>query len=155
MSHSNNLHYGFLNTVFQTSYFNTPILQNEISQERYYPVTYSNSINSTAQKIPVYTNNNTNDNFAKKNKKVHFDLSKNKVHSTYSRYDYDRHQIESFIYKMSYKRLSHNDVINMYNELNRFKQTEMPVHDLSKHNTKIHKKQLKIASKNSLFFGFF
>jgi hypothetical protein len=70
-------------------------------------------------------------------KKVTFNLSKNKIHKTYSRKEYDRHQIDSVMYLYSYNRISQKEWIKIMMELNIYKTREMNVHIDSIHNTKI------------------
>lgn len=70
-------------------------------------------------------------------KKVTFNLEKNKIYQTYSSIEYDRHQIDSTLYLFSLKRISQNEWFDMMHELNKYKTNEMQVHIDSIHNTKI------------------
>lgn len=100
---------------------------------------FSNFVNGNGNDTEYYflRYSNTNDKVLKKNKKVSFN-STNKLYNTYSKNEYDRSPIESFLFQLHYNKLTYLDIINMYNELNYFKKNEMYVHELSKKNTKYH-----------------
>lgn len=70
-------------------------------------------------------------------KKVTFNLAQNKIHNTYSRKEYNRHQIDSTLYLFSYNKITKNEFAMVLKELNSFKTQEMSVHIDSIHNTKI------------------
>ena len=70
-------------------------------------------------------------------KQVSFNLTKNIVHQTYSKKDYDRGQIDSTLYLYCYGRITQVQWIRVLWDLNEFKSKEMIVHIDSLHNTKI------------------
>jgi hypothetical protein len=70
-------------------------------------------------------------------KKVKFNLDKNSFHETYSTIEYDRHQIDSILYLLSYRKITQKEWIIIMKDLNKFKTQEMQVHIDSIHNTHI------------------
>jgi hypothetical protein len=70
-------------------------------------------------------------------KQVKFDLTQNKVFTTYSKQEYDRHQIDSTLYLYNYQKISQVEWIKIQYDLHLYKTKEMPVHIDSIHNTKI------------------
>jgi hypothetical protein len=74
----------------------------------------------------------------KANRKVSFDLSKNNTFETFSKDEYDRHQIESTLLKKCYNRLTQVEWKTIFQQLNKFKCEEMLVHKDSIDNLNIH-----------------
>jgi len=68
-------------------------------------------------------------------KKVTFELEKNKIYNVYSKYEYDRTQIDSTLYQYCYKKISDFEWLKIKIELHIYKTQEMPVHIDSVHNT--------------------
>lgn len=63
-------------------------------------------------------------------KAVQFDLSKNCIYDTYSKDEYDREMIVI--------RVTLSEVNNIYQDLRKYKTTEMIVHNNSISNTRLH-----------------
>uniref|UniRef100_A0A6C0H856 Uncharacterized protein n=1 Tax=viral metagenome TaxID=1070528 RepID=A0A6C0H856_9ZZZZ len=59
---------------------------------------------------------------------VTFNLEQNTVHETYSRYEYNRHSIDSILYLKCYNRISQQEWCEMLEKLERYKFHEMLVH---------------------------
>jgi hypothetical protein len=70
-------------------------------------------------------------------KQVKFDLTQNKTFTTYSKKEYDRHQIDSTLYLYNYHKISQIEWIKIQYDLHLYKTKEMHVHIDSIHNTKI------------------
>jgi len=60
------------------------------------------------------------------------------VHSTYSSDEYDRFIIDSILYMWCLKRVSTEEWLQVFIELNSYKMNEMIVHKYSIQNTKFH-----------------
>lgn len=73
-----------------------------------------------------------------KQKNVYIQENKNTYHIVYSSDEYDRSQIDSFVYRKSYMRITHYEWTIAMKELNNYKLNEMIVHKDSVHNTRIH-----------------
>ena len=77
-------------------------------------------------------------------KKVNFDLTKNTIGFTYSSDDYDRLCIDSVMYRKACNKLTNEELINIYIELDLYKLYEMPIHvDSLRNNTYIYKKHIR------------
>ena len=61
-------------------------------------------------------------------------------YQTYSYKEYDRSSIDHVLYRIAYKRLSDNELRNIFTLLNIYKLYEMPVHIKSIQNTNYNKK---------------
>ena len=66
----------------------------------------------------------------KKNKKCSFPVEKNliSVFETYSKYDYDRSQIDSVLYRKCYKKVSNMEWNHIMDKLNEYKKKDMVLH---------------------------
>ena len=71
-------------------------------------------------------------------KSVKFNLHRNTIHEMYSSDEYDRHQIDSLLYLKSYGRITRFEWFKALLEVNVYKLMEMPVHNDSVVNTKLH-----------------
>ena len=69
--------------------------------------------------------------------RVNFDLDKNCYYDTYSPDEYDRHSIDSVLYRKSLNKISNKEWDEAINDLTRFKLYEMVVHKQSVLNTKL------------------
>lgn len=61
------------------------------------------------------------------------------IYTTYSPDEYDRHTIDSILYKKCFKRISNEEWNNVLKNLNNFKIEDMIVHKSSLFNTKLSK----------------
>lgn len=71
-------------------------------------------------------------------KSVSFNLEQNIIYDTYSFSDYNRTQIDSFVYKMTFKQVTNKKLLDIFNQLNKYKLEEMVVHKDSLCNTRLH-----------------
>lgn len=71
-------------------------------------------------------------------KRVHFDLSDNKIYETYSHSEYSRNPIDYVLYRKSYNRISDSQWRELLISLNTYKITEMVVHKDSLCNVRLH-----------------
>ena len=67
----------------------------------------------------------------KKNKTCIFNLDINKIYQTYSSDEYDRHCIDSVMYKKAYKKITDKEILDIYKQLFIYKKHEMIVHILN------------------------
>ena len=73
-------------------------------------------------------------------KHVLFNLNKNKTYITYDSSEYNRLQIDSVLYRRSWKKVSDQEWNNIYIILDLYKLYDMPVHQDSIHNNVYHSK---------------
>lgn len=69
---------------------------------------------------------------------VHFDLSRNTHHDTYSNDEYDRKQIESILLLKLQNKITLQKWSTIFKKLNNYKMNEMVVHSKSLDNMYIH-----------------
>ena len=74
------------------------------------------------------------------------------VYPTYSRKEYDRHQIDSILYQKNYNRISIPEWNSILVSLDLYKLYEMPVHPYSLKNNSY---KLKIGSNNNSINSYF
>lgn len=71
-------------------------------------------------------------------KTVTFDLTRNTIHETFSKDDYDRSIISCILYLKTCKRVSNEEWSQLWMDLNDYKCNEMVVDKASIYNTKLH-----------------